>query len=228
MTLLIAGGGIGGLTLALALHRRGMPCRVFEAAPEIRPLGLGINLLPHAMRELAALDLEGQIARHSIETREVAFYNKYGQFIFSEPRGRFAGYDWPQYSIHRGRLHELLWDIARERLGADAVLAGHRLVASREEGDAVVASLVDGESGEPLPEVRGRALVGADGIRSTLRAELHPTGDPLIYSGITMWRGVTRWPAYLTGASMIYAGWLATGKVIVYPLLDDIDADGSG
>ena len=226
VTVLIAGGGIGGLTLALALHRREIPCRVFEAAPEIRPLGVGINLLPHAMRELAALGLEPAIAECAIETREVAFYNKYGQFIFSEPRGRFAGYDWPQYSIHRGRLHELLWRIARDRLGGDAIRAGHRLVASREEGDEVVARFVDGADGTPLPEARGRALVGADGIRSALRAELYPSGDPLIYSGITMWRGVTRWPAYLTGASMIYAGWLATGKVIVYPVANDIDADG--
>ena len=226
MTILIAGGGIGGLTLALALHARDIPCRVFEAVPEICPLGVGINLLPHAMRQLAALGLEPTIHARAIETREVAFYNRFGQFIFSEPRGRFAGYDWPQYSIHRGHLHEILWEIARERLGPENIIPGHRLAASREEGDEVVADFVDGDTGAPLGEVRGTALVGADGIRSALRAELHPGNDPLVYSGITMWRGVTRWPAYLTGASMIYAGWLETGKVIVYPVQGDIDDEG--
>ena len=114
-----------------------------------------------------------------------------------------------------------------ERLGEGAVVTGHRLVAAREEGSGeVVAEFVDGETGEALPAARGGALVGADGIRSAVRAGLYPRDDPLLYSGITMWRGVTRWPAYLTGASMVYVGWIATGKVIVYPILDDIDAAG--
>ena len=196
MTILICGGGIGGLTLALQLHRLGVACRVFEAASRVHPLGVGINLLPHAMRELSRLGLEARIAAEAIETREVAFYNKYGQFIFAEPRGRFAGYDWPQYSIHRGRLHQVLLAAVTERLGEGAVVTGHRLVAAREEGSEVVAEFVDGETAEALPAARGGALVGADGIRSAVRAGLYPRDDPLLYSGITMWRGVTRWPAY--------------------------------
>ncbi|MGA8048858.1 MAG: FAD-dependent monooxygenase, partial [Burkholderiales bacterium] len=117
MEILIVGGGIGGLVLALSLHQAGVACRVFEAAPEIRPLGVGINLLPHAVRELTELGLQERLAQVAVATREVVFCNRFGQFIFREPRGRFAGYDWPQFSIHRGDLHAALVAALRERLG---------------------------------------------------------------------------------------------------------------
>src|SRR5436190_20999998 len=122
---LIVGGGVGGLALALSCHQAGISAQVFEAAPEILPLGVGINLLPHAMRELSELGLQAALAAKCIETRELAFYTRHGQFIFKEPRGRFAGYDWPQLSIHRADLHEVLLDAARSRLGNDAVRLGY-------------------------------------------------------------------------------------------------------
>ena len=226
MDVLIIGAGIGGLTLALSLHRVGVSCRVFEVAPTVKPLGVGINLLPHAMRELGDLGLEPAIATRGIETREVSFYNRFGQHIFTEPRGRFAGYDWPQYSIHRGDLQAVLLEAARERLGPEAVLTGHRFVDATQSAEGVVAQFVDTQSGIALAPARGDVLVGCDGIRSALRGQLHPGDGPLVYSGITMWRGITRWPPFLSGATMAYAGWLKTGKVIFYPVRDAIDADG--
>ena len=226
MEVVIVGAGIGGLTLALSLHQAGVACRVFEAAPSIKPLGVGINLLPHAMRELGDLGLEPAIAARGIETKEVCFYNRFGQHIFTEPRGRFAQYDWPQYSIHRGDLQAALVQAVVERLGPDALVTGYRFIGADQDGSGVVARFQDPRSGKNLPSVQGDVLVGCDGIRSVLRAQLHPGDDPLIYSGITMWRGMTRWPPFLSGASMAYAGWLATGKVIVYPVRDAIDAEG--
>jgi 2-polyprenyl-6-methoxyphenol hydroxylase-like FAD-dependent oxidoreductase len=226
MQVVIVGGGIGGLTLALSLHDAGISCRIHEVAPTIKPLGVGINLLPHAMRELTGLGLEPAIAARGIETKEVCFYNRFGQHIFTEPRGRFAGYDWPQYSIHRGDLRAVLIEAARARLGPDALVTGHRFRAAEQSDTGVTAHFTDTLSGQALAPVDGAVLIGCDGIRSVLRAQLHPDDGPLIYSGITMWRGTTRWPRFLSGATMAYAGWLETGKVIVYPVRDAIDADG--
>src|SRR5262245_17662271 len=128
----IVGGGIGGLTLALSLHQAGIECRVFEAAPEIKPLGVGINLLPDGMREVTELGLEQRLARLAVETSELCFYNRFGQFIFKEPRGRFAGYQWPQLSIHRADLHQVLMDATRERLGRDALVLNMKCISFQE------------------------------------------------------------------------------------------------
>ena len=226
MTVIIVGAGIGGLTLGLSLHQVGIPCRIYEAAPEIKPLGVGLNLLPHAMRELGELGLEAEIARVAIETAEVGFYNRFGQHVFTEPRGRFAGYDWPQFSIHRGDLQMLLLEEARQRLGADSIVLGHRFLAAEQDGTGVVARFAEAETERALAPVRGEVLIGCDGIRSALRAQLYSAGDPLVYSGATMWRGVTCWPAFLSGASMVYVGWYATGKLVIYPIRDAIDAAG--
>src|SRR5258706_16221959 len=140
----IVGGGIGGLTLALSLHQAGVPCRVFEAAPEIKPLGVGINLLPHGMRELTELGLQERLAAAAVETRELCFYNRFGQFIFKEPRGRFAGYDWPQLSIHRADLHEVLLATARERLGKDSVVLASKCISIEEKKNKVSIKLENG------------------------------------------------------------------------------------
>ncbi|HEV7544171.1 MAG TPA: FAD-dependent monooxygenase, partial [Reyranella sp.] len=159
---LIVGGGVGGLALALSLHQAGISARVFEAAPDVLPLGVGINLLPHAMRELSELGLQEALARDAIETRELAFYSRHGQFIYKEPRGRFAGYDWPQLSIHRADLHKVMLDTVRARLGSDAVRLAHRCLKVDQDGTGVMIHFDD------IEPQRGRLAVGCDGIHSAL------------------------------------------------------------
>jgi 2-polyprenyl-6-methoxyphenol hydroxylase-like FAD-dependent oxidoreductase len=215
--ILILGGGIGGLTLALALHQAGIACRVCEAAPEWKPLGVGINLLPHAMREYTELGIAARLERVAVETREVCFYNRFGQLIFSEPRGRFAGYEWPQLSIHRADLHAALLEAVRERLGPDAVVLGKKCIALEQDVQSVSVRFEDGKS------VRGAAAIGCDGIHSAVRKILHPGEGPPAYQGINMWRGVTRAKPFLSGASMVIAGWLEVGKMVIYPICDRLE-----
>jgi 2-polyprenyl-6-methoxyphenol hydroxylase-like FAD-dependent oxidoreductase len=210
--ILIVGGGIGGLALALSLHQAGISCRVLEAAPEIQPLGVGINLLPHAMRELSELGLAGKLAAHAIETRELRFYSRHGQLIYQEPRGRFAGYDWPQLSIHRADLHKVLLDAVRERLGSDAVQLGQRCIRIDQQGDGVTVLCDDAEPHQ------GRLAIGCDGIHSMVRRQLYPDEGPPKYSGVNMWRGATHWPAFLDGDVMVSTGWMTVGKTVIYPV----------
>lgn len=220
---IIIGAGIGGLTLALSLHQRGIPCRVFEATEVLQPLGVGINLLPHAMREMTALGLQEQLLDAGVECRENVFYNRHGQHIHSEPRGRHAGHRWPQVSLHRGALQQVLLDAARERLGEGAVRTGCRFLEAHQGALGVTAHFAT-DAGEL--EIPGSVAVGCDGIRSTLRRQIHRGADPLVYAGITMWRGITRWPPFLTGATMAYAGALETGKFIAYPIGHRLDDEG--
>jgi 2-polyprenyl-6-methoxyphenol hydroxylase-like FAD-dependent oxidoreductase len=226
MEVLIIGGGVGGLVLALGLHARGVPCRVYEAAPEIKPLGVGINLLPHATKELAALGLEARLAALAVTTRESVFFNRFGQLIYREPAGRYAGYPWPQFSIHRADLHRVLLDAAIERLGADRLVLGHRCAGIEQDAQGVTVRCVDPRTGAALAPVRGSVAIGADGIHSAVRKQLHPHEGPPVYSGVNMWRGVTRCKPFLSGASMVRAGWLTPGKMVIYPIRDDIDAEG--
>jgi 2-polyprenyl-6-methoxyphenol hydroxylase-like FAD-dependent oxidoreductase len=214
---LIIGGGVGGLTLALSLHQAGVACRVFEAAPEIRPLGVGINLLPHGMREFTELGLQERLAAIAVETRELCFYNRYGQFIFKEARGRHAGYAWPQLSIHRADLHRILMEEARGRLGADAVVLGKKCISV---ADDATVTFEDGGT------AAGSCVIGCDGIHSTVRRTLFPDEGPPSYQGINMWRGTTRIKPFLTGASMATAGWLEVGKLVIYPIRNRLDAEG--
>jgi 2-polyprenyl-6-methoxyphenol hydroxylase-like FAD-dependent oxidoreductase len=204
--LLIIGGGIGGLTLALELAARNLPHRVFEAAPEIRPVGVGVNLLPHATRILAALGLEPALARAAVATTESHFYNRFGQLIYKEPLGRAAGVEWPQFSIHRADLQAALLERAAR------VELGRQCTGFAQDADGVTLHFADGTS------ARGAAAIGCDGIHSVIRRQLHPGDGAPRYSGVNMWRGVTRWPAYLGGATMLRAGWLATGKMVIYPI----------
>jgi 2-polyprenyl-6-methoxyphenol hydroxylase-like FAD-dependent oxidoreductase len=211
MHVLIAGGGVGGLTLALALHQRGIACTVFEAAERIRPLGVGINTLPHAIRELAALGLMPALDAVAVRTRELRYLNRFGQEIWVEPRGTWAGHDVPQFSIHRGHLHEILWRAARERLGAEALVTGARLSAFVQDEGGVTARFADGRT------ARGEVLVGADGIHSVVRAALHPDDGGIRWNGIQMWRGAVDWPEYEGGDTMIVAGDMRE-KLVLYPI----------
>jgi 5-methylphenazine-1-carboxylate 1-monooxygenase len=220
MDVLVIGAGIGGLSLGLMLHRAGIPCRIFEAAPEIKPLGVGINLLPHAMKELAGLGLEDALAARGVLTAEAVFFNRFGQLIYREPLGRAAGYDRPQISIHRGDLQSVLADAFVARAGAEHLRLGWQCEGVVQEEDAAVAYFRDA-----APQ-RGAAVIACDGIHSAIRRQLYPTeGEPL-YSGINMWRGVTRWAPILSGASMIRAGWFTPAKLVVYPIRNDVDAAG--
>ncbi|HEY4043036.1 MAG TPA: flavin-dependent oxidoreductase [Rhodopila sp.] len=215
MAILVAGGGIGGLTLALMLHARGIDCQVLEAAAEVRPLGVGINALPHSIRELAALDLLPRLDAIAIRTRQLTYANHLGQLIWSEPRGRFAGHEVPQFSLHRGRLQAMLWQVATERLGSAAPRGGRRLVGYAQRPDGVEATVQDAAGG--LKVMAGEALVGADGIHSTLRAALHPHDPGIRWNGIQMWRGAVDWPAFDGGDSMVIAG-DTVAKLVLYPI----------
>ena len=225
MEVLIIGAGIGGLTLGLMLHRAGIACRIFEATPEIRQVGVGINMLPHASRELCALGLEEALAKVAVTTREYCFYNRFGQYIYSEPAGRFAGYDVPQFSIHRGDLQMVLLEAFKARAGADKVILGHRCTRVDYDGDEAIATFEDAD-GKPLAPVRGTVAVSCEGIHSVLRKQLYPNEGPPKYSGINMWRGVTRWKPFMSGASMIRVGWHHPAKLLIYPIRNNVDADG--
>ena len=211
---LIVGAGIGGLTLALTLHEAGIPCRVYESSAEIRPIGVGINVLPHAAKELAALGLRDVLVSSGIATAESAFFNRFGQLIYREPAGLAAGYDWPQVSIHRGTLQMLLLRAVRERLGPDSVRTGYQCVGVEQSEGFAEARFADGFS------ARGRAVIACDGIHSAIRKQFYPDEGAPLYSGCNMWRGVTVWPPFLTGATMVRAGWLAGGKMVIYPIRD--------
>ncbi len=215
LPVLIAGGGLGGLVLALMLHARGVACEVLEAATDIRPLGVGINVLPHSIRELAALGLLPQLDAVAIRTQRLTYMNHLGQRIWTEPRGLHAGHDAPQFSAHRGRLHRLLWDAAVERLGAGAVRAGRRLAGFMQDGEHVAAQFAAPDG--TVRQVEGDALVGADGIHSWLRAHLHPQDPGVRWNGIQMWRGAVDWPAFDGGDAMVVAG-DGVAKLVLYPI----------
>src|SRR5712691_1266982 len=223
--IIIVGAGIGGLTLGLALHAAGTPCRIFESAAEIRPIGVGINLLPHATKELAALGLEADLARVAVPTQDATFFNRFGQLIYREPLGRAAGYEHPQFSIHRGDLQMVLLDAFRARAGHDRLLTNHHCIGVEQNESGVSVDFSDGPGGSHRTTVRGRAAIASDGINSAIRKQFFPgEGEPR-YSGVNMWRGLTRWKAMLSGASMVRAGWLSHGKMVIYPIRP-ADADG--
>ena len=224
--ILIVGGGIGGLTLALLLHREGIPSRVFEAAPEIQPLGVGINLLPHSTAVLSRLGIEPALTAVAITTKESVYFTRFGQLIYREPAGRAAGHATPQFSIHRADLHRVLVDAVIDRLGRERLHVGWKCVGFEQDERGVTALGVDPLSGRDLDPQRGAAMIGCDGIHSVVRKQLHPAeGEPL-YSGVNMWRGTTVWDPILTGASMIRAGWLTPAKIVVYPIRDNVDGRG--
>ena len=214
---LIVGGGIGGLTLALELHRLGIACRVYESAPEIKAVGVGVNLLPHATKVMGELGLVPALERVAVETAEAAFFNRFGQLIYREPLGRRAGYEWPQLSIHRGDLQVALLDAVKARLGEDRLHLGWHCEGFSQDEHAVSLKFRDHGF------VKGRAAIACDGIHSMIRRQLYPDEGEPRYSGVNMWRGVTRWKPILTGATMIRAGWLKTGKLVHYPIRNNVD-----
>ncbi|HKW95312.1 MAG TPA: flavin-dependent oxidoreductase [Methylomirabilota bacterium] len=225
MDIAIIGGGIGGLTLALALHQRGLACRVYEAAPEVKELGVGITLLPHAMRELTALGLGETLARQGIENRESCFFNRFGQLIYSEPRGRTAGYPVPEVGIHRARVHLTLWRAAVERLGAERVLTDHQCVGLDQSDRRVTLHFRATSTGGPREPAAADVAIACDGVNSTVRRQFYPR-DQLSFGGINTWRGVTRARPFLTGRSYVRVGSIQRGNLVIYPIADDVDGEG--
>ena len=215
MTVLIAGAGIGGLALALALEQRGLKFILFDAASELRPLGVGINVLPHAAGELAEFGILPALRAISVATRELRYVNKFGQLIWSEPRGTHAGHELPQLSIHRGLLHATMLAAIRERRGADVVRVGQKFESFSETSSGVVARF-RGRDGS-LTEASGDCLVGADGIHSAVRSQLHPDTGPMLWNGIMMWRGTVDWPVFDGGDLMVVSGDMAE-KLLYYPI----------
>lgn len=227
---LIVGGGIGGLTLALELHRVGVPVRVFEAVPKVTQVGVGITLLPHATRILAELGLLDDLVGRGVPTKESVFYNRFGQFVFRELTGTYAGLSWPQLAMHRADLYDILLAAARERLGEDRVTFGARFVNAEQDAHGVLAHFdrvqPDGVAAASSFSEQGSVLIGCDGIHSVLRKQLCPDEGPPIYQGLNMWRGVTRSKPFLSGASMLRVGWYTSGKLTIYPCRG-VDAEGN-
>ena len=226
MTILIVGAGIGGLTAALSLHQIGIEATVYESVETIEPLGVGINVLPHAVRELSELGLADELRKTAIQTSELAYYSPRGQLIWREPRGLEAGYRWPQYSIHRGSLQMLLLDAARARLGKDRIVTGHHLTGFEETNSGVTAHFIDKRSGKARAAATGSLLIGADGMHSRVRAQLVPGEGQPIWSGYLLWRGMTEAKPFLSGRSMIMAC-DAARKFVSYPITESATAGGS-
>jgi 5-methylphenazine-1-carboxylate 1-monooxygenase len=223
MKAIIVGGGIGGLTAALMLQARGIDCEIYEQADAIRELGVGINTLPHAIKELAELGLLPRLDEVAIRTYELFYTNRFGQEIWREPRGTDAGYEVPQFSIHRGRLQAVIYHAVRARLGESCIHTGHRFGAYSQDDAGVTAYFFD-RHGSHRASARGDVLIGADGINSRVREILYPDEGPARWNGIMLWRGALDWPAFLTGRSMIVAGGMAA-KCVVYPIAEGARPD---
>jgi len=217
MKAIIAGAGVSGLALALMLRRRGVEAVVYEQASEIREVGVGINILPHAIKELAALGLLPALDEAGVRTKELHYLSRLGQKVWSELRGSDAGFDFPQFSIHRGRLQKLIYEAVLAELGRGAVRTGMRLQGFQQNEGGVIAQFVDSKSGLGSETVRGDVLIGADGIHSVVRRQFYPHEGRPSWQGLMLWRGAADWPKFLTGRSMYIAGGMSA-KIALYPI----------
>jgi len=214
---IIAGGGLGGLATALTLHQIGVPCIVYEAARDMRPLGVGINLQPNAVRELNDLGIDdSELDRVGLPAKEWALVGLNGNDVYSEPRGRLAGYNWPQYAVHRGLFHMLLHDKVVQRIGRGAVQLGARVTGYAKNSDGSVCAHVEHADGS-TSTAHGALLIGADGIHSAVRAQMHPDQPPIHWGGAVMWRGTTSGKPIRSGASFVGLG-THRQRMVFYPI----------
>lgn len=218
MNVLIAGAGLGGLVAATKLHRLGMRVMVVDAAKELLPLGVGINMLPHGASILYELGLEKGLARTGIQTRAVEYRTQYGQLILRDPRGLHAGSPWPQYSIHRGHLHKLLLEATLAELPSGSILTGHRFESFEQKGKTVRAFLR--RLDDSVVQLETNVLIGADGVHSAVCKQLHVDPLPLVFSGTMMWRGAIEREPYLDGETMVVAGH-HDSKMVIYPISEE-------
>jgi 2-polyprenyl-6-methoxyphenol hydroxylase-like FAD-dependent oxidoreductase len=225
MTIAVIGGGIAGLALALNLHKRGIFCEVYEVAPEIKALGVGITLLPHAMRELTALDLQDNLRAVAIENRESCFFNRFGQLIYREPRGKYAGYPYPEFGIHRGRLHLVLYEAVVSALGHQRIRTNRRCVGLEQDDKGVTIHFQETTTGRLLEPVKADIAIGCDGVNSAVRRVFYPD-EQVCFTGINTWRGVTRHEPIFDGRTYVRIGSIKTAKMVIYPIIDNIDGDG--
>ncbi len=226
MKIAIVGGGIGGLSLALSLHKQGLSCDVYETVREVKELGVGITLLPHAMRELAALGVQAELEAAGIENLESVFFNRWGQFIYTEPRGRHAGYALPEIGIHRGKLHRILLAQAQRMLGEDRIHLDHRCVRVDQGDVGATVHFVRSSNGSALASVMADVVIACDGVNSAIRKQFYPD-EKLAFAGINTWRGVTVHKPILTGKSYLRIGSIDTGKMVIYPIVDNVDGQGN-
>ncbi|MCZ6711179.1 MAG: flavin-dependent oxidoreductase [Gammaproteobacteria bacterium] len=222
---IIAGGGIGGLSIALTLEQIGVPFVVFETVEELRPLGVGINLQPNAVRELydmgiGAAELDGI----GVPAMEWALVGLNGNDIYAEPRGLLAGYNWPQYAVHRGLFHMLLYHQVLERAGEGSIRLGHRVTGYENNADGTVSALIERADGTKTQE-DGTLLIGADGLHSAVRAQMHPDQPPIHWGGAIMWRGTTLAKPHRTGSSFIGLG-THRQRMVIYPISHPDPATG--
>jgi 2-polyprenyl-6-methoxyphenol hydroxylase-like FAD-dependent oxidoreductase len=222
MKVAIVGGGVCGLTLALALHERGVRCEILEAEPDLRELGVGISLLPHGAEVMRELGVLSELQRRAVEFRESCFFNRHGQLIYRDP----ATPGFPQLLIHRADLQTALATAVRERLGSEGLALGRRCAGVSQDSAGAVVHLVDPATGEPAGDRRADVVIGCDGIHSRVRRHFYPREGEPIYSGTTMWRGVTRHPPILSGGSHARIGTVDPGKMVIYPIRDHVDDRG--
>lgn len=221
----VVGGGVAGLGLALSLHQRGIACDVYEAVAEVKELGVGITLLPHAMRELSALGVQDRLEAAGIENLESVFFNRWGQYIYREPRGRHAGYPFPEVGIHRGKLHRILYEQAQAVLGPERIHTDHRCVSVEQDEIGATIHFTDSQGQRRTP-VRADVVIACDGVNSAIRKQFYPD-EKMAFAGINTWRGVTVHKPILTGKSYMRVGSIHTGKMVIYPIADNVDGQGN-
>ena len=226
MKVLIIGGGVGGFATALSLHAVGIECEVFEQSRGVRELGVGINTLPHAIKELAELGLLDALDHVGIRTHELIYANRFGQDLWRELRGLDAGYAYPQFSIHRGKLQNVLHEATRARIGEHNIHTAHQLLEVAQDEQGVTATLLRRDGSEEIVTVRGDVLIAADGIHSTVRRAFYPDEGAPTWNGIMIWRGAVEYPPFLTGRSMIIAGGMRA-KLVLYPISNQASKPGT-